>query len=278
MSEPGAIRDLEQIQEADASQRPTGLVTALLVGAGGACIAFAALALRPDAEHKPQPPDPLAQLAAKSGDKGAAKAKNEALEPDDVTFPDLLSDRDEPTTALAALSKNAEGSDTDAPAPAAATSAEPPPPTDRLSVVPLPAQTMLAASPVITRPRDPLTKRASTARSKDEATPASPAGRPGGYQLQVSSFRGEEEADAFAAHLRQRGHKAHVVRADVAGRGTWFRVQVGPFKTKASALDYRGKFEAGERVVPFIVVPESPPAGATGSKKSAAEDKPKAAH
>jgi cell division septation protein DedD len=83
----------------------------------------------------------------------------------------------------------------------------------------------------------------------------SPAGGPGGYQLQVSSFKTQGEADAFAAALRRRGHKAYVEPADVKGRGRWFRVRVGPFKYRHSAVIYRQDFEAKERMVTFIVDP-----------------------
>ena len=134
----------------------------------------------------------------------------------------------------------------------------PPPPTDRLPVVPLPAQQVLEASPVVTRPRDSLTRAASDAAQgslSDE--PAAPAGHEGGFQLQVSSFRTQGEADQFATQLRARGHKAYVVEAHVPGRGTWYRVRIGPFPTQHAAASYRSGFEGREHVVPFIVPPQA---------------------
>jgi len=83
--------------------------------------------------------------------------------------------------------------------------AQPPPPTDRLSVVPLPAQNVLEASPVVTRPRDSLTRAANdAAQVASSSSPAAPSGREGGYQLQVSSFRTQAEADQFSTQLRAR--------------------------------------------------------------------------
>ena len=73
----------------------------------------------------------------------------------------------------------------------------------------------------------------------------------------MSSFHTQPEADGFAEQLRARGHKAYVVEAHVPGRGTWFRVRVGPFPTQHSASQYRVAFEAREHVVPFIVAPET---------------------
>jgi DedD protein len=167
----------------------------------------------------------------------------------------MLSDDQRPPTALAAV--RAAGPTTQPPAPIVP--AQPPPPTDRLTVVPLPAQAVLEATPVVTRPRDALTKVASDAAQIDtpptEAAVA--AGHEGGYQLQVSSFRTQGEAQGFADQLRARGHKAYVVEAHVPGRGTWFRVRIGPFTTQHLASQYRMGFEAREHVVPFIVPPDT---------------------
>ena len=158
--------------------------------------------------------------------------------------------------AFAALAAVRPGSS----ATSAMMAAMPPPATDRLSVVPLPAQSLLEATPVVTRPRDGLTQAASTAAAMAESSgTAVPAGHDGGYQLQVSSFRTKAEGDHFADQLRVRGHKAYVVEARVPGRGTWFRVRVGPFATKTQASNYRAQFEAREHVVPFIVEPTTPP-------------------
>ena len=168
----------------------------------------------------------------------------------------MLSDDNKPSTALAAVRSRA--GPTGATTPTIPT--QPPPATDRLPVVPLPAQAVLEATPVVTRPRDALTKAASDAAQIDSPPPsadAAPAGHEGGYQLQVSSFRTQGEAQAFADQLRARSHKAYVVEAHVPGRGTWFRVRIGPFQTQHAASQYRAGFEAREHVVPFIVAPET---------------------
>ncbi len=127
---------------------------------------------------------------------------------------------------------------------------------DRIPATPLPAQNMLGASPVVTRPRDSLTRAASdAAESASSGAAAAPAGKEGGYQLQVSSFRTQGEADVFSGQLRARGHKAYVVEAHVPGRGTWYRVRIGPFTSQHAAASYRSGFEGREHVVPFIVPP-----------------------
>jgi cell division septation protein DedD len=186
----------------------------------------------------------------------------------------MLSDDDKSTTALAAVKGNAPPAVLAAPAGSAGTltpavsaapamAAGPPPAADRLSVVPvapLPAQAVLEATPIVTRPRDTLTRAASDAAQLNGAAASSETaapGREGGYQLQVSSFRSQSEAQAFADQLRARGHRAYAVEAHVAGRGTWYRVRIGPFGTQRAATVYRSGFETREHVVPFIVPPDT---------------------
>jgi cell division septation protein DedD len=268
MLEQGAVRNLEQIQEQDDRPKMPRWVTGAFLVLGGACIAFAAMALS-GRKTTSQPPkaDPLGDLLAqhaKSG-TGPASAKPTDLGAQDVTFPTILSDQQSPTTALAAV----KGPLSQRPAASATATAPvtvmnvaptaPPPPADRLPVVPLPAQHVLEATPVITRPRDGLTKAASDAAqiNTTSTTNMAPSGREGGYQLQVSSFRTQAEANQFSDQLRARGHKAYVVEAHVPGRGTWHRVRIGPFSSQHAAAQYRSSFEAKEHVVPFIVPPSS---------------------
>ncbi len=255
MSEPGGIRNLDQLEEEDDEPRMPRSATVALVVLGGGCVVFAALALGGRASQPQAKTDPLGELVSQR-DRGAPPAPRAPadLTQSDVTFPKMLSDRDKPPTALAAVHPGEAASVASPPAPS-----QPPPPTDRLPVVPLPAQSVLEATPIVKRPRDALTRVARDAAQMD-APPggeAAPAGHEGGYQLQVSSFRGQGDAQSFADQLRARGHKAYVVEAHVPGRGTWFRVRVGPFPTQHVAAQYRTGFEAREHVVPFVVPPET---------------------
>jgi DedD protein len=265
MMDQGSVRNLEQIQEQDADSHGKRATSATIIVLGGACVLFAALALggRRSAPAA-APADPLGDLLAQHGRAGpGSSAKVAELSPSDVTFPGLLSDDKNPTTALAAVRSipnmtASPGLSDGIPVAAPMSAAAPPPPNDRLSVVPLPAQNVLEATPVITRPRDGLTKAASdSAQINSAGAPSSVAGHDGGYQLQVSSFRTQQEANDFADQLRARGHKAYVQEAHVTGRGTWFRVRVGPFASQHAAAAYRSGFETKEHVVPFIVPPST---------------------
>ena len=252
------VKNLEQIQETDADGRPGKGTTLAFVALGGACVLFASLAISGRGTHADaKRTDPLGELVVQKSkaDKAQGGPKATDLSTKDVTFPGILSDDSAPPTALAAVKGNKDnvGAASSSRAPEG-----PPPAADRLPVVPLPAANLLEATPVVTRPRDSLTKVASDnaqIRSLPEG-PSAPQGKEGGYQLQVSSFRTREEAEAFAAQLRARSHKAYVTEAHVAGRGTWFRVRIGPFSSQHAAAQYRAGFEGREHVVPFIVPPQ----------------------
>jgi cell division septation protein DedD len=255
--EQGAVRNLEQIQETDSETRTPRAVTIALVVLCGACVTFGVVALK----GRKTPPeatktDPLGALVASQ--KGALGTKATDLTPKDVTFPAILSDDQSPTTALAAVKGGPKPTGTTPPPPSVvAPAAGPPPPTDRLPVIPLPAQAVLEATPIVTRPRDTLTRAATDqAQITAPANPSAPSGHEGGYQLQVSSFRSQTEAQEFSDQLRARGHKSYVLEAHVPGRGTWYRVRVGPFPSQQAAAAYRSSFETREHVVPFLVLPD----------------------
>jgi DedD protein len=251
------LRNIDQIQEGDPGKGPgTRLGTLIMASLAGACVVFAvfALAKKPGTAAVAKA-DPLADLAQKAA---SAPSANPALAGHDVAFPSLLSDDPKPTTAMAAIRKGndpiASSSGQLVLPPGAPT--EPPPAADQLPVVPLPAQNYLSLSPVVTRPRDSLTAMAQHASTPTGAE--AERGGPGQFQLQVSSFRKESVAEKFASALRQRGHRAYVESADVPGKGTWYRVRVGPFKNKYEAMNYRAEFEKREHIVTFLVEPPRP--------------------
>lgn len=244
------IRNLDEIQEADPNApRPSRLGALVVASLGGACVVLAAVMfMKRPAKTQPTNDDPLGALVTQAKDDPKAK------EGIDVTFPKILAGGSNPTTALEAMrhDRAAEQDEEFVLPPGSPT--EPPPAADRLPVVPLPAQQILAdAGRETANSSDRLSAYARHA-TRDEG-PEVEAGKAGGFQLQVSSFKTELEAQGFAAALRRRGHHAYVEAADVKGRGTWHRVRIGPFKYKRSAELYRQEFEAKERMVTFIVSP-----------------------
>jgi DedD protein len=256
----GIVKNLDQIQEDDQPGRPSRVSALIMASFGGACIVFAALALmRSPTEPDAAPTDPLGDLVAASK-PDTKEAKSNSIDVDDVTFPAVLTDQARPTTAMEAVrrrnTKTTPDGDADVLPRAAVEFEGPPPAGDRLPVIPLPAQDMLAGTPEANVAKaDTLRNLARHVGRENHSAEMAEPGRAGGYQLQVSSFKERGEADAFATILRRRGHRAYVQSAHVKGRGLWHRVRIGPFKYRRSADTYRQDFEAKERVVGFVVKP-----------------------
>lgn len=260
---PVNLRNLERIQETD-SGRGSRFAALLLAATGVAALTVVGITMGGrDTEPARAEGEPLAALIAEAqaeeksqGDaQGNTKGGAPTREPTDideseVSFPAVLSDVDAPTTALAAV-KDARGRLVEQ----SPTSPTPPAATDRLPVVPLPAGTLLNATPVTTDPKDDLTRMAVAASKLDEA-PLAEAGMEGGYLVQVASFQKQEDADRFVEDLRRRGHQAFRQAANVPGRGLWHRVRIGSFKTKYAATLYQRKIEKSERISAIVIDPD----------------------
>ncbi len=259
----GAMRDLNLIREhADETDAITqrwalyglaGAVTVLLVLAlcfqlGPSTPAAAAL-----------DSDPLARLDAlgRSGSAGAQDAQDEdlaappAVDRVALGFPEQLTE-DPPDVAAALAAAAAEAAHPDAiPHESASAAAADAMLLDRLPAM-LPAAVAVTDGADIARVamHDPLVQGSFPA---DRVTEPAREGHDGEYTLQVISYDSAEGAQAFAAGLRARGHRAFVMRATIEGRGTMFRVRIGPFETMAEATSYRSRFEASEHMNTIVI-------------------------
>jgi cell division septation protein DedD len=250
--DPISVRNLEQIQEDERGLRAPRFATALLGALGvGALVITAVMTLKRGGEPVKSNRDPLVELIEKAKHQPVDSA--EQLDPSKVSFAQRLADQERATTALAAVKDEQGRLVASAVVPPGF---QPPAATDRLPVVPLPAGSLLQATPATDSPQDALTALAANKSNADLLTDPAPPGGEGGYQLQVSSFREQADADRFVEQLRKRGHRSYRQGAYVVDRGLWHRVRIGPFKTKFEALQYQSNFEKKERMSTFLVDPE----------------------
>jgi len=84
-------------------------------------------------------------------------------------------------------------------------------------------------------PKDPKKKKRSDGDSAEAGT--------GRFTLQLSSFQDRQEADAFLATLKAAGFPAYVSEADVGGKGTFYRVRIGTYRSAEAASDARSELE-----------------------------------
>lgn len=246
------VRNLEQIREQDSGRIGSRLGTLLLALLGGAGIAAAVMLS--SSHSSPQQSgtgDALTKLAARQQNQGGPTGR---IESKNVSFPDVLSDSANPTTALAVV-KDEQGRLV-APEPVASSQPEPPTLTEKIPGGPLPAADLLASNSTGAQAKDALSKMASAAGQIADDAELANEGHDGGIQIQVASFRTIEDADALVRDLRHKGHHAFRQPAYVPDRGLWQRVRIGPFKTKVEALAYRSKLEQTEKILAFVVDPD----------------------
>jgi cell division septation protein DedD len=81
------------------------------------------------------------------------------------------------------------------------------------------------------KPATPVAKKTSPAASTPQSSPqaTSPASAKEIYTLQVGSFKTLASANRLLSDLKQRSVDGFISRADIAGKGEWYRVRVGRF-------------------------------------------------
>lgn len=253
----GSMRDLDLIREKDDAESGARKMALLGLAAGSTMVLVLALFLEvgasaPASADADDPLAPLARVEPGSVPEGPAEptAEDEHVDPLALTFPERLTqDTERPEVALALAAADAELMHPDPLPLGPATAAE--------LATRIPA--VLPASVAATTDATTLARVAGADPMVRDAIPEARVGEPapeghdGEFTVQVISYDSPEGAHAFAAGLRARGHRAYVMQADVPGRGTVYRVRIGPFETMASATSYRHQFEESEHMNTIVV-------------------------
>ena len=74
----------------------------------------------------------------------------------------------------------------------------------------------------------------------------------GAFTLQISASQDRGEADKFIARLKDKGYAPYLVEAQVAGKGTWYRVRMGRFPSKEAASRYLQDFHRETQLDAFV--------------------------
>ena len=108
-----------------------------------------------------------------------------------------------------------------------------------------------SAKPV---PIPPIVGKSGPSQSPKSVPPATlPAAPKGGsLTIQIASFSDQAQANDRVSRLQSLGAEARVVKADVSGK-TWYRVQVGGFKSREEASSYANKLKSQGAVQDFII-------------------------
>jgi DedD protein len=82
--------------------------------------------------------------------------------------------------------------------------------------------------------------RPDNAEAKVEPKPEEPKQR---FTLQLSSFQDKSEAEAFLDTVKAQGYQAQITQAQVEGKGTFYRVRMGNYRSLDAATSAKSDFE-----------------------------------
>lgn len=169
---------------------------------------------------------------------GARKNQQAAVTPGAV-------DPNAPNTAASAAAKTGAEANSKNASPAATASVAA---STKPSTSPSAAATVASASP--------------SAAAKPTATPAAAQTGTSGHAvgsgdgsltIQLGAYKSSGEAQARVAKLKAAGIEGRVVKAEVPGKGTWFRVQSGRFTNESEASKHASELRAKGVAQDFIV-------------------------
>ena len=63
------------------------------------------------------------------------------------------------------------------------------------------------------------------------------------FTLQLSSFQDRSEAEAFLGSIKSAGFQPYLTEADVSGKGTFYRVRLGSYRSLEAANDAKAEYE-----------------------------------
>lgn len=117
--------------------------------------------------------------------------------------------------------------------------------------------------PPIPLPEQPIVKKnlvavaVIPAKGAQPPAPKEPAVQPrikpnGKYALQVGSFSAAADAGRLKKRLVDKGYPAFIVEADLAAKGIWYRVKIGPYADSGAAKAMQLLMEKQEQLKGFV--------------------------
>lgn len=75
----------------------------------------------------------------------------------------------------------------------------------------------------------------------------------GNLTIQVASFNDQTQANDRINSFRSKGVEARIVRVDIPNKGTWYRVQIGGFKSREEAASHANQLKSKGILQDFII-------------------------
>ncbi len=114
----------------------------------------------------------------------------------------------------------------------------------------LPERPVVKKEPTVAAAAPPASSAAPVSTSPAPSQP--PASSQGKYALQVASFAKAADAGRLKSKLVSKGYPAFVVEADLAAKGIWYRVKIGPYADSQAVAEMQQLMEKKEQLKGFV--------------------------
>jgi DedD protein len=101
-----------------------------------------------------------------------------------------------------------------------------------------------ARAPALPAARPQVVQQASAAK-KPDATASH-------FTLQLSAFPDKSDAEEFMHKIQSAGYKPFLVASEIPGKGVFYRVRVGDYGSRQSAVDAKAEFERKQRIIAYV--------------------------
>ena len=72
------------------------------------------------------------------------------------------------------------------------------------------------------------------------------------FTLQLSAFPDKADAEEFMRKIQSAGYKPFLVASEIPGKGVFYRVRVGDYGSRQSAVDAKSEFERKQRIIAYV--------------------------
>lgn len=109
------------------------------------------------------------------------------------------------------------------------------------------------AKPVEIAPMTGKSGHSSSPKPPPTETTAPATPNQGNLTIQVASFNDQAQANDRINSFRSKGVEARIVKVDIPNKGTWYRVQIGGFKSREDATSYANQLKSKGILQDFII-------------------------
>ena len=96
-------------------------------------------------------------------------------------------------------------------------------------------------------------KKHDEPKKKDEPKAEPKAEKKSRYTIQLSSFQDKAEAEAFLSNVKASGYQATLTEAEVSGKGTFYRVRLGTYRSLDAATEAKSDYEKSSKKTASIM-------------------------